>query len=62
MATQSTSYPKKKAGVFAAVAVVWVVLDQLTKSLFAGQQTGGILFDTFAGLFDIRIVHNTEGT
>ncbi|MBQ1450448.1 MAG: signal peptidase II [Eggerthellaceae bacterium] len=61
MATQSTSYPKKKAGVFAAVAVVWVVLDQLTKSLFAGQQPGGILFGPFAGLFDIRLVHNTGG-
>ena len=32
-----------------------------TKSLFAGQEPGGILAGPFAGLIDIRLVHNTGG-
>ena len=46
---------------FFAIVVVWVVLDQLTKSFFAGMQPGGILAGPFAGIFDIRLVHNTGG-
>ena len=46
---------------FFAIVVVWVVLDQLTKGLFAGMQPGGILAGPFAGLFDIRLVFNTGG-
>ena len=52
---------KAKIAVFAVLAVVWVVLDQLCKSVFAGQTPGGILAGPFAGIFDIRLVHNTGG-
>ena len=58
---KTTSYPIAKAALFAAIAAVWVALDQMTKSLFAGQMPGPIIAGPFAGLIDIRLVHNTGG-
>lgn len=46
---------------FFSVVAVWTLLDQLTKSQFSGMQPGGILAGPFAGVFDIRLVHNTGG-
>lgn len=50
-----------KAAVFFTVLVVWVLLDQFTKSLFAGMKPGDVLAGPFLGLVDIRLVHNTGG-
>ena len=44
-----------------AVIVVWVILDQVTKSLVAGQELDVTFFGPVAGLFDFRLVHNTGG-
>ena len=50
-----------KVAVFLCVVAVWVLLDQLTKSCFSGMEPGAILAGPFAGIFDIRLVHNTGG-
>lgn len=55
---------KKTARTIAAffiIVCVWVFLDQLTKSFFASMSPGGILAGPYAGLVDIRLVHNTGG-
>ena len=46
---------------FCVIVIVWIALDQLTKSFFAGMEPDGILAGPFAGLIDIRLVHNTGG-
>lgn len=46
---------------FFAIVVIWVLVDQLAKSRFAGMVPNGILAGPFAGIFDIRLVHNTGG-
>ena len=61
MTNQKGKYPVGKAALFGGIAIAWIILDQLTKSLFAGQQPGGILAGPFLGIFDIRLVHNTGG-
>ena len=60
MSAKSTNVTAKIAA-FCVIVVAWVAIDQLTKSMFAGQQPGGILAGPFAGLIDIRLVHNTGG-
>lgn len=50
-----------KAVAFLLIVVLWVLADQLTKSLFVGMQPNGILAGPFMGLVDIRLVHNTGG-
>ena len=50
-----------KAAVFLCITAVWIFLDQFTKSRFAGMEPGGIIAGPFAGIFDIRLVHNTGG-
>ena len=61
MARNGNGYPYGKVGIFAGLAALWVVLDQVTKSFFAGQEPGGIIAGPFVGLIDIRLVHNTGG-
>jgi len=50
-----------KVAVFLVLTLVWIALDQFTKSFFAGMEPGGIIAGPFAGIFDIRLVHNTGG-
>lgn len=50
---------KNKSAVLACIIVVWVVLDQITKSLVAGQTLGAVFAGPFLGLVDFRLVHNT---
>ena len=50
-----------KIAVFAIIVDVWVALDQVVKSLFAGQEPGGIIAGPYLGLIDFRLVHNTGG-
>lgn len=50
-----------KTAAFFCIVLLWLLLDQLSKSHFAGMQPGGILAGPFAGIFDIRLVHNTGG-
>ena len=51
--------PAGKTAVLVAVAVAWIALDQLTKSLFAGAQPGTLFGSVSGGLVDFRLVHNT---
>ena len=50
-----------KIAAFCIIVAAWIALDQYTKSLFAGKQPAGIIAGPFAGLIDIRLVHNTGG-
>lgn len=52
---------KAKIALFSVIVVVWIALDQWSKTFFAGMAPGGILAGPFAGIFDIRLVHNTGG-
>lgn len=54
---------KKVANIaaFFVVVLIWIILDQFSKSCFAYQEPGGILAGPFGGIFDIRLVHNTGG-
>ncbi len=49
----------KCGGVFAGVAAVWLVIDQLTKAYFQGAYELGQVSDASYGLFQFRLVHNT---
>lgn len=49
----------RRAALFAVVAVVWLVLDQLTKAHFGAAQLGELIAGPFAGIFQFRLVHNT---
>ena len=57
--TQKGKGTVAKAVSFLCICAVWIVLDQLAKSCFAGMTPGRVLAGPFAGLFDIRLVHNT---
>ena len=61
MAEENRAYPTAKVLVFAIIAAAWVALDQYAKSFFAGMQPAGVLAGPFAGIFDVRLVHNTGG-
>ena len=61
MADSKETYPIARVVAFAVLVVAWIALDQFTKSFFAGQEPGAILAGPFAGLIDIRLVHNTGG-
>lgn len=49
----------KSGGVFAGVAVLWVVFDQLTKAYFENAYELGQVSASEFGLFRFRLVHNT---
>ncbi len=48
-----------RTAVLIAIVVLWVIADQVTKSLVSGQQMGAIFAGPFLGLVDFRLVHNT---
>ena len=52
---------KARTAALAVIVVAWVALDQLTKSLVAGQEVGAQFAGPFLGLVDFRLVHNTGG-
>jgi signal peptidase II len=49
----------RNAVVFGGVALVWLVLDRLTKIWADAGTVGQLLGDGVPGLFDFRLVHNT---
>ena len=49
----------KSGGVFAGVAALWLVLDQLTKAYFQSSYALGQVSASEFGLFRFRRVHNT---
>ena len=61
MARESKNPVATRTVVLVAIVVIWVVLDQLTKSLVAGQELGVRFAGPFLGLIDFRLVHNTGG-
>lgn len=60
-AKAGTKAATAKVAAFCVIVVVWIVLDQFAKSLFKTMEPGGIIAGPFAGLIDIRLVHNTGG-
>ncbi|MDO4590379.1 MAG: signal peptidase II [Slackia sp.] len=49
----------KSGGVFAGVAVLWVVVDQLVKAYFEHSYALGQVSEATYGLFRFHLVHNT---
>lgn len=49
----------RAAVLLAAVAIVWLVIDRLTKIHFDQFEVGDFLGGPYAGLFDFTLVHNT---
>ncbi len=47
-----------KAVAFVCMGIMWVLVDLYTKSLFADVKVGQLVAGPFAGIFDIRLVHN----
>ena len=47
------------AGIFFVVLAAWIAFDRITKMQFAGLEPGGVMAGPYAGLVDIRLVHNT---
>ncbi len=51
---------RKKVGLFAAVALVWLVFDLATKNYFNSNfEVGEFIAGPFLGLFQFRLIHNT---
>lgn len=48
-----------KAGLFVAVAVLWLVFDMLSKQFFDGFELGEFIGGPYLGLFTFSLVHNT---
>ena len=65
MTASRNAHPARKTvaqlAAFFAIVIVWVLLDQLSKGYFTKMEPGGIIAGPFAGVFDIRLVHNTGG-
>ena len=61
MASEKTVNVAARTGVLVAIVIIWVALDQFTKSLVAGQELGAAFAGPFFGLVDFRLVHNTGG-
>lgn len=56
----ATSHRGRNALVLGVVGVVWLVLDQLSKSVIAGSYAvGEVAGGPFLGLVQFRLVHNT---
>ena len=51
----------RRTVILLVIIIAWVILDQVTKSLVAGQELGAVFFGPVLGLFDFRLVHNTGG-
>ena len=49
----------RKCALLALITIVWVVLDQWTKGLFADAAPGTLFGSALGGLVDFRLVHNT---
>lgn len=61
MVSDSKNTVATRATVLVAIIVAWVIFDQVTKSLVAGQRLGDQFAGPFLGLVDFRLVHNTGG-
>ena len=60
-AASALSGTGRKCALFVAVIVVWVAIDQFTKTFFKDGLVGKVYADNVLGLFDFRLVHNTGG-
>ncbi|MBQ9042731.1 MAG: signal peptidase II [Eggerthellaceae bacterium] len=61
MASSDNNAVTKRTVLLAVLVVIWVLLDQFTKSLVAGQELGKMFAGPFLGLIDFKLVHNTGG-
>ncbi len=50
-----------RIGVFAGIAVAWVVIDQAVKAALNAHAAGTVLSGPVAGVFRLLLVHNTGG-
>lgn len=56
--SSASAFRRRNAKIFAAAALVWLALDQLSKAFFNGYELGEVLAGPFAGIFELRLVHN----
>ncbi len=59
MTSVNTNKIAIRTTVLIAIVILWVIADQVTKSLVSDQQMGDIFAGPFFGLIDFRLVHNT---
>lgn len=57
--SNNISKAPRNLAIFGGVAVVWLLLDQWTKSLVVGIPVGARVTDSILGIFHIQLVHNT---
>lgn len=55
----SRSYAVRNGIVFVVTAIVWFILDRLTKTWANAGEVGEVFVPDIAGLFEFRLVHNT---
>lgn len=56
--SSASAFRRRNAKIFAAVVLAWLVLDQLSKAFFNGFELGSVIAGPFAGIFELRLVHN----
>lgn len=59
--SNNISKAPRNLAIFGGVAVVWLLLDQWTKSFFVSIAEGTRISDSFFGIFHFQLVHNTGG-
>lgn len=47
--------------IFVIIAAIWLVLDIITKQMANAYEPGQLIAGPFAGIFEIRLIHNTGG-
>lgn len=57
-ASSVSAFRRRNAKIFAASVLVWLALDQLSKAFFNGFELGDVVAGPFAGIFELRLVHN----
>lgn len=57
-ASSASAFRRRNAKIFAAAVLAWLVLDQLSKAFFNGYELGEVVAGPFAGVFELRLVHN----
>lgn len=53
--------PSAKRGIFCALALLWILIDQIVKLSLDPLGVGTVIYETQAGIIDLVLVHNTGG-
>lgn len=57
-ASSASGFRRRNALIFTVLSLFWLVLDQASKALFNSYELGEVIAGPFAGVFDLRLVHN----